>query len=214
MIRYFSWRILGSALLGSVLLSGCATAPQMPSVELNRLWQQHRQTLEQKNDWALTARIAASTEDDGWSGKLSWQQVDGNYQIHFQAPFGQGAMQLLGGPERVEMRTSDEQTIMADDVESLVFQQLGWRLPLKGLRYWVRGLPMPVTLSTQAAPTLAFDEAGRLASLRQSQWQVNYEAYHRVGDIVLPKKVYLENHTVSLRLVIDRWQLNGQSSGQ
>jgi len=196
------------------MLSGCATTPQLPSAELDRLWQQHRHSLEQKNDWALTARIAGSTEDDGWSGKLSWQQAGKNYQINFQAPFGQGAMQLLGSPGQVQMRTSDEQIIVADDAESLLFQQLGWRLPVEGLRYWVLGLPMPVTTAAELSPVLAFDEAGRLASLQQSQWRVNYEAYHRVGDLVLPKKVFLENHTMSLRLVIDRWQFKGQSNAQ
>lgn len=196
---------------GLLLLTGCASIPtQLPSAEQDRLWQQHRQSLEHKADWTLTARIAGSTEDDGWSGKLSWRQIEGSYQMYFQAPFGQGAVQLLGTPEQVEMRTSDQQVVVADDAESLLYQQLGWRLPLKGLRYWVLGLPMPVTLPAEAAPVLAFDGAGRLASLRQSQWQVNYEAYRRVDEVELPQKVYLENHAMSLRLVIDRWQLNGQ----
>lgn len=209
-VRGVGGRILPGFLLGISLLSGCATVPQRPPVELDRLWQQHRQTLEQKTGWTLSARIAGSTEDDGWSGKLSWQQIGENYQVHFQAPFGQGAVQLLGSPGQVEMRTSDEQVVVADDAESLLFQQLGWRLPLKGLRYWVLGLPMPVGAATQAAPVLVFDDAGRLASLQQSQWQVSYEAYSRVGELVLPKKVYLENHAVNLRLVIDRWQFSGQ----
>ena len=172
----FPGLLLRFALLGSVLvssmLSGCATVPRLPSVELDRLWQQHRQSLEQKDNWVLTARIAGSTEDDGWSGKLSWQQAGGNYQIHFQAPFGQGAVQLLGDPYRVQMRTSDEQMVVADNAESLLYQQLGWRLPLKGLRYWVLGLPMPVATPAQVSPVLALDEAGRLASLQQSQWRV------------------------------------------
>jgi len=193
-----------------LLLTGCATTPQLPSAEQDRLWQQHRQSLEHKADWTLTARIAGSTEDDAWSGKLSWRQIEGSYQMYFQAPFGQGAVQLLGSPEQVEMRTSDQQVVVADDAESLLYQQLGWRLPLKGLRYWVLGLPMPVTVPTDAAAVLAFDETGRLASLQQSQWQVSYEAYRRVDEVELPQKVYLKNHAMSLRLVIDRWQLNGQ----
>ena len=210
MIRRFGGQTLPGFLLGVSLLSGCATVPQRPPAEVDLLWQQHRQTLEQKTDWTLSARIAGSTEDDGWSGKLSWQQAGENYQVHFQAPFGQGAVQLLGSPGQVEMRTSDGQVVVADDAESLLYQQLGWRLPLTGLRYWVLGLPMPVSSPTQEAPVLAFDNAGRLASLRQSQWQVSYEAYSRVDELVLPKKVYLENHAVNLRLVIDRWQFNEQ----
>lgn len=195
-------------LLLTALLTGCASVPQLPTADQHLLWQQHRQSLEQKADWTITARIAGSTEDDGWNGKLSWRQSAENYQMHFQAPFGQGALQLLGNADRVEMRTSDNQMLVADDVESLLYEQMGWRLPLKGLRYWVLGLPMPVTEPEQAEPVLSFDDLGRLTSLRQSQWQVNYEAYRRVDEIELPRKVFLENHTLSLRLVIDRWQLN------
>ncbi|MDT8383822.1 MAG: lipoprotein insertase outer membrane protein LolB [Gammaproteobacteria bacterium] len=204
-------RRIGPGLLAGILvLTGCATPPRVPPAELDRLWQQHRQTLQHKDDWALTARIAGSTEEDGWSGKLSWQQSGENYQIHFQAPFGQGAAQLLGGPERVEMRTSDEQVIIAEDAESLLYQQLGWRLPLKGLRYWVLGLPMPDTQSTDDEPLLVLDQAGHLSRLQQSHWQVKYEAYRRVGEVDLPQKIYLQNHALNLRLVIDHWRLNGQ----
>ena len=75
----FPGLLLRFALLGSVLvssmLSGCATVPRLPSVELDRLWQQHRQSLEQKDNWVLTARIAGSTEDDGWSGKIGRAHV-------------------------------------------------------------------------------------------------------------------------------------------
>jgi len=196
--------VIRGLLLALMLLSGCATTPQLPPAERDRLWLLHRQSLEQQTDWTLTARIAGYSENDGWNGKLIWRQHGEDYQIHFQAPFGQGAVQLLGISGQVEMRTADGQVSVAADAESLLYQQLGWHLPLAGLRYWVLGLPVPISAEM---PVLAFDEAGRLTNITQSQWQISYSSYQQVGGIALPKKVYLENPVLSLRLVIDRWQL-------
>jgi len=201
-------------LMGAVFLfSGCASlspfAPEAPSERVSQLWQQHAQTVRAQTDWTLSARIAAHSEDDGWNGKLYWQQERGTYQVSFNAPFGQGGLQLDGGPQQVEMRTSDGQTTVAADVESLLFQQLGWRLPLNSLRYWVRGVPVP---TSKKAPLLAFDEEGRLAHLQQSHWKIEYPAYRQVDGLMLPRKVYLENGELSVRLVIDRWE-SGDNSG-
>lgn len=192
---------------GAVLLSsGCATlapsVPEPPSEQISQLWQQHARAVRAQNDWTLSARITAHSEDDGWNGKLHWQQVADAYQISFNAPFGQGGLRLDGGPQQVELRTSDGQMMVATDAESLFYQQLGWRLPLHNLRYWVRGLPVP---ATHKMPVLAFDELGRLARLQQAHWQIEYPAYRQVGGLMLPRKVYLENTEFSVRLVIDRW---------
>ncbi len=208
MTRSLLQRIAPWWLLGAVLLfSGCASlspfAPEPPSERVAQLWQQHVQSVNAQTDWTLSARIAAHSEDDGWNGKLHWQQEKDTYQVSFNAPFGQGGLQLDGGPQYVEMRTSDGQTMVATDVESLLYQQLGWRLPLHSLRYWVRGVPVPVG---EKAPLLAFDEEGRLARLQQSRWQIEYLAYRRVDGLMLPRKVYLENDELSVRLVIDRWE--------
>ena len=201
-------------LVGAVFLfSGCASlspfAPEAPSERVSQLWQQQVQFVGAQTEWTLSARIAAHSEDDGWNGKLHWQQEKDDYQVSFNAPFGQGGLQLDGGPQSVEMRTSDGQTIVAADVESLLFQQLGWRLPLNSLRYWVRGVPVP---TSEKAPLLAFDEEGRLARLQQSHWKIEYPAYRQVDGLMLPRKVYLENGELSVRLVIDRWE-SGDNSG-
>ena len=54
----------------------------------------------------------------------------------------------------------------------LLEQTLGLRLPVTGLRYWVRGLPAP-------GPTalLQTDAAGRLTRLEQNGWVIEYPSY-------------------------------------
>lgn len=193
-------------LLGAAFLfSGCAvftpSVPEPPSERIQQLWQQHAQSVRAQTDWTLSARIAAHNEDDGWNGKLHWQQGKDTFQVSFNAPFGQGGLQLDGNPQRVEMRTSDGQVTVGTDAESLL-QKFGWQLPLNSLRYWVRGVPVP---GSEMAPVLFFDEAGRLARLRQSPWDIEYPAYRLADGLMLPRKIYLENGDLNVRLVIDRW---------
>jgi outer membrane lipoprotein LolB len=156
-----------------------------------------------ETEWVLNARIVASNEDDSWNGKLYWQQGKDRYQVNFVAPIGQGGLQLDGRPGQVEMRTSDGHVMAAADAESLLYQQLGWRLPLSKLRFWVRGIPAP---SSHNMPVLAFDEDGRLSRLRQADWRIDYPAYQQTDGPMLPRKVFLENTDLSVRLVIDRWE--------
>jgi outer membrane lipoprotein LolB len=187
-------------------LAACATTPTLSPQALKQSWQAHRSSVARYQDWALSARIAVSTEDDAWSGQLKWHQAPQSYEIFFTAPFGQGAVQLAGDRRGVEMRAADGQVFFAPDAESLLYQQLGWRLPLAGLRYWVVGLPVPQDAAAPA-PEMALDEAGRLASLKQAHWRISYPGYRQVEGVALPQKVFLENTELSVRLVIDRWQL-------
>ena len=198
-------RILPLSLV--LILSACASTPPIPErtpEEQEQAWQQHRQAVASIGVWSLTGRIAVNTEDEGWNGELYWNQTSGAYRIQFSAPFGQGAFQLDGGSQGVEMRFSDGQVFQAEDAETLLLQHLGWRLPLSGFRYWVTGLPEP-----QSASDRKLDGAGRLASLTQQQWKVSYPDYFLVGDIMMPRKVLLHNHDLSVRLVVDRWDLKG-----
>jgi outer membrane lipoprotein LolB len=209
-------RRLGTALplaVVGVLLTACATTPGISPEIQQQTWQQHRQAVAQYTDWSLTARIVINTEDEGWNGQLHWHQMPESYQIQFNAPFGQGAIQLDGGRQGVEMRVADGQIYTDVDAESLLYQRLGWRFPVKSLRYWVLGLPVPDRLldakwRQEAQPAMAFNALGRLASLEQAHWRIRYPGYRQVGDVVLPQKIYLENTELSVRLVIDRWDLH------
>lgn len=195
---------LGGVLMaGALLLSACTTAPSRPaSPEQAQAWQQHRQAVARYSDWALSARVTVSTEDDAWNGRLYWRQTADTYHIRFNAPTGQGAFQLDGDGEGVDMHLANGQILHDVDAETLLYRQLGWRLPLDSLRYWVTGLPVP-----DGEAELYFGVAGRLDGLLQSDWRVRYPAYRQADGAMLPRKVYLENYQLDVRLVIDRWEL-------
>jgi outer membrane lipoprotein LolB len=200
-------------LLYALFLGACATtpfplklSPETPSSEQARVWQQHHQLVNQIIGWTLAGRIVVNTENDGWTGELHWSQRIDGYGIQFSAPMGQGAFQLNGSAIGVEMRFSDGKMFKAADAETLLLEQLGWHLPLSGFQYWVTGIPKPETASV-----LNYRPDGRLARLQQGKWLVTYPEYISIDGVMMPRKVFLENHELSVRLVIDRWVLSRSS---
>ena len=173
-----------------------------------RAWQQHRQQIDQITNWTLAGRIVVNTNDDGWNGDLHWSQRKDGYGIQFSAPFGQGAFQLASSETGVEMQFSNGKTYQAVDAESLLLEQTGWNFPLHGFQYWAVGLPIPGSESK-----LEFDHNGRLARMRQKGWLINYREYTDTESAMMPRKVFLENEELSVRLVIDRWNL-GEITGE
>jgi len=195
-------------LFPALLLSACATAPQRPSQDvLQQAWRDRQAQLARLDQWNLEGRVAVSTPTDGWQASLRWrQQADGHYAIRIIAPLGQGSVALDGGPDGVVMRTTEHpRPVTAADAETLLYDRLGWRVPVAGLRYWILGLPDPKL----EAPELELDNEGRLASLTQDGWQVEYRGYQQVGAYQLPGKIFMENNSLKLRMVIRTWSLGG-----
>ncbi len=193
-----------SCLLLIAVLSGCA------SLEQPRLWTRadarwilHRDKISEYRDWALQGRIAIKSEKDAFSAKLFWQQNGERYSIRLVAPLGQGSYAIIGDASRVTLQTADNQIRSAENPESLLYESLGWKMPLKGLSYWVRGLLDP-SLETDH---LSFDAEGRLAEAEQSGWQLQISRYQRYEDAELPRKLSMENSQLSVRLFVQNWEL-------
>ena len=182
-----------------LLLSACASRPPLTTSHPPQWPAQARAALDWR-DWELQGRVALRVGDEGWHGGLHWRQREADYRIRISGPFGQGGIQLEGGPGRVSLQQG-ERVARARDAESLMQQELGWSLPLKGLDYWVRGVPRR---PDQAR--LRFDDQGRLLRLEEAGWVVDYQAYDAGTVPPLPSRIALEHAGLRLRLVVDQWQ--------
>lgn len=195
-----------AALFAGLLLAGCASQPSKPALpeltpqEQAQAWQEHQTAVAGLREWTLHGRISVATEEDSWSGKLRWQQSAGQFQISFNAPMGVGAARLHTNDTGVIMQVSNGKTYHAADAESLLYQFIGMHLPLVNLRYWVTGLPNPDRVSIPE-----YDAAGRLARLQQGPWEIRYRGYLQVQNVDLPQKIFIENHQLNVRLVVERW---------
>lgn len=189
----------------SALLAACATAPPAPlsSEAAAQRWQVRQSQLAGLQHFTVAGRIGVQANDQGWHVAVHWQQDGSRFHMLFNAPLGQGSAALEGDDRGVALTLADGRRWIAADAEQLIAQVIGSPLPVSGLRYWVRGLPVPDMVAT---PVL--DGQGRLQSLEQSGWRIAYRAYQLVDGRELPTKLFMENDNYKVRLVVDTWTLS------
>jgi outer membrane lipoprotein LolB len=192
----------GVLLAAIAWLGACATVPPTP-VEESGAWATRQQALAGVERWVVQGRVGIETKTDGGTATLTWAQDGESYSMRIMAPLGQGTFELRGNEAGVSLRTPENRRISAQDPETLMQQSLGWSLPVAGMRYWVRGLPVP----GHAIGQMRLDEAGRLLDLQQDGWRISLQRYRTVGPHELPDKIFMESEPLKMRIVISEWQL-------
>jgi outer membrane lipoprotein LolB len=182
-----------AGLLTVLLVAGCAITPVPRS----------SQSAAAITAWQLNGRVSLTRGEEGWHAGLYWQEQADTFYLKVSGPLGQGGFQLNGDARGIVLVDADGQTFVAQDVDALLVQVTGWQLPVRGLRYWIRGLPEPAAGKAQVTR----DEAGQLLRLEQSGWTVNYQRYQLVDDVLLPAKLQLLHADIAVRIVVDQWEL-------
>ncbi|MCB1770341.1 MAG: outer membrane lipoprotein LolB [Candidatus Competibacteraceae bacterium] len=197
-------RYLGiiALLAPTVLLSGCATAPS--SAPQASAWTARQTRLTQLANWQVDGRIGVISGQQGWHATFQWAQREPNYRIDLIGPLGQGRVVIASDGQEVRVQTQTGQTWAAPDPDDLLEQTLGVRLPVNGLRYWVRGLPAP-----GPTPMLQMDAEGRLTRLEQNGWVIEYLIYAptSIAGLDLPERVIAQRGDLNIKLVIQQWTL-------
>lgn len=201
-LQFSPGRIIPAILLLAVSLSACVQAPVGTSTAPS--WDSRMEQLTQLETWNLKGRIAVRTGADSGSGSLHWTQRGGEYALRLIAPFSGGVYELSGGKGNVSIRTPDNTILQEDDAESLLQQATGWRFPVSGLVYWIRGLPAP----SFEVDGLLLDGENRLSELSQGGWSIRYKRYTGVGGVSMPARLDLENGQVRVRLSVREWNLD------
>lgn len=188
-----------------LLLSSCSLWPTDPKGQQPanlQDWQQHQQQVSQLDGWQIRGKLGIQSTDNGGSGTLFWLQRQHYFDIRLAGPLGQGATRLTGRPGEV-LLTSSQGQFQADSPEELLESQLGWRLPVSNLLWWVRGLPAP----QQSSPAqLQFNPHSRLQELQQDNWHIQYQDYVEYDGYWLPTRLMLQGQQLKLTLVIKEWQ--------
>lgn len=180
----------------AVLLSGCTVAPHAPEkIEPSFPFQAHAN----QENFQITGRIAVQYDGQGFSGGLRWRHTAAADEILLSSPLGQGVAQIVRDESGVTLvNAADQQTYHAQNAEELTEGVLGWRLPLSGMVYWVRGKPAPGINQPRY-------EAGQLVRLDQDGWQIDYLGHSQISGEPLPRKIFLQRGDLDIRLVIDEW---------
>ncbi len=192
--------ILRSVLL-SLLLTACATTPRMDA-PINNDWGQRQQVLESMTLWEFTGRIGVRDDKESHSSRVRWQQRGEDYVINLWGTLNAGATEITGTPGRVVLQQEGKDALTASTPEQLVYEQLGYELPVAQLSYWIKGIPAP-----GASSEPAFDIDNRLISLQQSGWQVEYLGYTSYATESLPTRIRIQKSPLRLDFVRLDWTL-------
>lgn len=154
-------------------------------------------------DFALDGRIAVRVQARGYSANLKWRHAGEADSVRLLSPLGTTIATLDADATGAKLVAADKKVYRSQNVESLTRKVLGWDLPLQGLQHWVLGRPDPgLPISGEER-----DSRTRLLRFIQNGWQIAYLAY--AGDSVLPQRMTLVRDGLSLRLVIDHWDVDG-----
>ena len=196
-------------LLLALLVSG-STLPEL-TTKVPVGWQNTLEHRQQISSWKIQGKLGVQTEDNGGSLDLFWNQAVENYSIRLIAPMGQGTILIRGDAQGVRIKTADGEQY-AEDADALLASNLGVKMPVKGLRDWLRGVPMKdKTIIKQS-----WDQKGRLHKLVQDDWNVEMSNYKKVGEYQLPHDFFLgrdDRPELGIRLLIRRWTISNATAG-
>lgn len=189
-----------AGLLSLVLaVTGCASVATLDLDDA--AWQVRRSDLEALQAWDLSGRVSVTRDGEGWHANLRWIQRDaGQYSISLVGPLGQGQVHIDGAPGGVVLLSGDDM-LEAEDPDELVEQALGTPLPIRGLFYWIRGIPAP-----GAAELRGGEVAGRLGGLAQDGWSVEFLRYAEAGALELPARINARHGDIDVRLSVSEWR--------
>lgn len=150
----------------------------------------------------LSAQYEQKTGQQAIHISFNWSQTPEQTFITLKSPTGQTLATLLINPEGAQLTESNKPPRYASDANQLLYNMLGWPLPIAGLRNWLQGFvdDAHVTPITEAS-SKEIDIDG---------WHLRYAAWKTENNIERPKRLDLTRHTeqaglVSLRIVVDEW---------
>lgn len=180
----------------SLLLHGCFLLKDTGRSQQS--WEARRSHLSRVDRFTLQARVSSGGVF-GVKGNLNWRQTPDAFDMRVAGPFGVGAATITGHGRKVEIRTA-KGSFVTQDPEADLKSRLGWSFPVSHLRYWVLGQPAPGSRAE-----FELDRDGRIVTLQQDDWTLEFDEYQRAGALELPRKFEVANAEIRLKVIVDTW---------
>ncbi|GMG86550.1 lipoprotein insertase outer membrane protein LolB [Biformimicrobium ophioploci] len=162
---------------------------------------------EQLHSWHISGKLGVRAPENSGSASLNWEQARDSYRIRLTGPLGMGGTVIDGDASGVTLKQSGQPTRRARHPQTLLYEALGWSMPVEELKYWVRGLPAPGS----APSNMTRNDSQQISAMQQAGWQLNFSNYQPRGSLWLPGKIRAErtvaNQLVRVTLVIKDWRI-------
>jgi outer membrane lipoprotein LolB len=161
---------------------------------------ERRDKLLRLEQWQLQGRIAVDTGERAYQGAFRWTVEPAGISLTVRGPLGAGAVRVEGNEKQLIVTARGERRAL-EDPESDLSALLGWWLPVQSLRYWLLGLPDPA----YAADT-DFGTEGAVSALAQRLWDITYDRYALMQEILIPQHIGLRHGSLSMQVTLDRFE--------
>lgn len=184
------------------LLAACVSNPRMDA-PVNSEWEQRRLLLESLSSWEFTGSINVRDANEAHSSRIRWNQQGELYRINLWGTFNIGATEINGRPGEVRIDQQGEAPIVTESPEEMLYERIGYELPVTELNYWIRGIPAP-----GPSQALEFADNQQLLSFEQQGWRVEYLGYTNAGRETLPNRIRIQKDPLRLDLIRLNWTLD------
>ena len=182
-----------------LLLGGCATlAPPQSAVPVGPAWETRAAQLP-TSAWTAEGRFAVTAagrkggSDQGGQGSFRWHRAAEGSVVEVSGPFGIGRVTVFLDASGARFE-QDGQQWHTGNPEAELLQRFGFTLPVRGLDFWLRGLPAPLPATPPPPGTVGFAQDG---------WTVEYPAFDAAAR---PLKLVASRPGMRVRAVIEQWQ--------
>lgn len=183
------------------LLSACAGITQQEPTSAG--WKTHSKQLAALQQWTASGKLAMRTARVSESATIVWQQHHQATHLQLSGPLGIGATTIESDGQRLDIRQGDELQSLDISTPDAILTNTGLDLPLSALTYWLKGLPAPDGAIQQFEVN---PQTQLLQSLRQDDWEVQFQRYGQFEGFVLPVRMQIQRGETRAKIVISQWQ--------
>lgn len=171
-------------------------------------WEARQDELQTISSWNLRGKMAVKTGPKGGSATLKWNYGESAERIELYGPFGGGRVIIETDADGAVLRDTKGESIVGSSADDVLYQRLGWQVPFNHMSSWARGLPSP------GASSIEVDDQGRLESLIQDNWRVEYQGYEAVrgtsiANLMLPSKIRVTALPGTMKIYSDEGEYLG-----
>lgn len=187
----------------ALALAGCAgLEPVKPSGEASTAQRRYHDSA--SFEGRLSVHYQGPQKEEALHGSFMWDQTPAGITVTLLSPLGQTLAIIQVTPQGANLSRNGQPPHSAADVDALTENELGWPLPVAGLRDWLQGFGVDARgrhfVASPGIPEVITNDGWLI---RYASWQE--EASNRPRRIDLTRTTQ-QAGDVSIRIVIDSWQ--------
>ncbi len=193
-----------------ILLYGCQSIHNETDDITSYPLRAYRTEMEMSGRISIQYTFFDESENKSLHGKFNWKTDNSKTHIDLMSPLGQTLATIDISPYEAIYTASGKKPIRANNVETLLFYQLGWYLPISHMQNWIQGyvidqhdIPTPVDTNE---PKITFSNGWQIQYVSWNLSSENQRIPRRIDMVYTPPTTAKKHiNQIQIRLIIDKW---------